>query len=438
MQASKTVNGVRINKAKRSKAKKKKAGEKSISEQLGKGISEGISQGIEAFASSAKKVGDVVCSLPKSSVDFIAKKTPEVGGKAKGLVVKGVSKINPVYMVKDVGTALGIGEKASLKSKRKELRKKIKSLQFEIGRERSDHSLDIDDENEKIRELIAKIKIYEGEVGRLKQCIEKIDRKEEDVKGRKVEMLSPEKQLKLVKKNLDSMIRKILRKKDAFESVGQKCVFSNAVKGLIEDDIEARIMAVSELGRIGHREAVPLLTEAFSYGNAYLDSEIASALININEPSVIPILKEKMKDTNYRVRLKCLRGMYKLGGKEVINDLLLSINDDHASVRRTAATCLGWCGDKKAVSALIEVLKDKKIEVRKAAILALGEIRDIKAVIPLIDTIADSGKDLREKIKYSLSKITGQDIPFNTDLSGEKNQQAVIRLKIWWKRVSNK
>ncbi len=430
MQATRTVNGVRVKKAKSKKATRKKTHEKKVTGKFEKGISKGF----EAVASGAKKIGELVCDFPKNSISFVSEKTPEVGVKAKDLIFKNVPKVSPVDIMKDMGTALGIGEKASIKSKIRELNKKIKSLQLDIGRERSRHALDIKVENEKIKELVAKIKIYEGEVERLKHCIEKIESKQKEVEGRKVKAPSPEKQFKQTKKNLESMTKKSLRKKDVFESEGQKCIFSNAAKGLIDEDVERRIMAVSELGKIGHRESVPLLNEAFSYGNAYLDSEIISALINIHDPSVLEILQKKMKDPNYRVRLECLRGMYKLGGKEVIDDLLSSVNDDHADVRRTALTCLGWCAAKEAVPALVESLKDKNKEVKKAAALALGDIKDIKAVKPMITALADSNKDIRKKVKFALAKVTEHEIPFNTSFSGEENLKEVKKLRRWWNR----
>ncbi|MDH4027500.1 MAG: HEAT repeat domain-containing protein [Nitrospirota bacterium] len=378
----------------------------------------------EGAAKAGTAVGTSVGDLSKRSAGLVAEGAAKAGATIKDAFLRIGPGIRSLNIVKDVGELIGVGEKADIRSKIKELNKKIVTLEYELGCGMSQLDTGEDADNERIRQLVLKINIYKGELDRLQQCLHKLGVRPE-VSAYQAQRFDD------IKKVLRSMIKKTLEK-DIFETMGQKCVFSTAARGLIEKDIEKRTLAVSELGKTGDRNALPLLKEAFLYDDTYLNVEIIRAMINIGDPSAIPFLKEKLSDHNFRIRQECYRGLYLLGGREETRSLIAGIKDGHPEIRRTLAAFLGWLGAKEATPFLIECLKDSSEEVRQSAINALAEIKDSSAVNPLLDLLEGDDDETMEKVKYALSRITGSEISFKTKLKGKRKLKAVEDLREWW------
>jgi HEAT repeat protein len=355
----------------------------------------------------------------------LVKKMPRLPGKATGMFTAGLGFVKP-------GEANGIEEKI------KEYEGKIQRLYYEIGKEGAKYS-DAEGplEADAVKKLIADVRDYEKEIQRLKDRIAEMEaqRKEAAVKNKKREKEIEEKEKtdeRQVVKAVESAIQKSV-KHGAFETASERAIFDKVANDLLDSEMEIKILAAAELGKIGNEAAVHILMEAVKYGDPSLTSEILNSLINIGDSQAIPLFKAKINDSKHRVRIGCLRGLYKLAeDADAMPFLVDALRDEHPEVRRTAATFIGWKDYADAVPALAQCLKDEDERVRKAAVSSLANIKDESSVLSLIKVLADKDLEIREKALDAIRMITGEEIAFDLNASGKALTAAIDALKEWW------
>ncbi len=324
-------------------------------------------------------------------------------------------------------------EKDELRQKIAEYEEKIKRLYYEIGKEGSSAEKM---ESEKITELIGKVREYEQEIQRLNTRISEMTeleaQRKEEAKKEKVRPTKKRVSDEQVNALIKAAIDKALRHGD-FESESQKEIFKKIANDLLDDEMEVRILAAAELGKLGLKVTADVLLEAVKFDNYYLTAEIINSLTNIGDPRTLTLCKEVAKSPNHKVRISSLRGLYKMGSDEEIASYLIdALSDDHPEVRRTAVTFLGWKDIADSVPGLIQCLQDKEESVRKAAVTALANIKDTSAVLPLMRSLTDDSMDIRQKALDTLKTITQQEINIDITLKGSELKKAVDDLKEWW------
>lgn len=340
------------------------------------------------------------------------------------------------------------GEIKDIEAKIGEYEEKIKASYYEIGKEgTSSEQL----ESDKVRKLISDAKEYEREIERLKSRISEIDEQLNEERSSK-EALRKEKKkketpikklLKVSEKSVPDLLRGAIEKAvkhGAFETDSDKAIFDKIANDLLDNEMEVKILAATELGKIANPAAVPILFEAVKYGNSYLTTEIINALINMDDQKAVSLFKDTITDANHKVRISSLRGLYKLGSDDEILPVFLEcLKDDHAEVRRTAITYIGWKDYVDSVPGLVQTLLDKEEKVRKAAVSALANIKDKTAVLPLMRVLSDSSVEIREKALDTIKAITGQDVTFDLNLTDKELTDSINDLKEWWQseRLSN-
>jgi len=356
------------------------------------------------------KVKTVTPSLPGSTIDFFA--------GARDFIVGGFRKLKT-------------DEERDIEKKVDNYENKIRAAYYEIGREgASAEKL----ESEAVQKLINDVKEYEKEIQRLKgRLVELEDFKKESIKS---EERAFSKKVRVsesrVMASVSDATEKAVQRGD-FETDSDRAIFDKIAHDLLDNEMEIKILAASELGKIGNKAAVPVLHEAIKFDNPYLASEIINALINLEDSKSIKLFREMATDPNYRVRLVSLRGLYKLGNDEEIKQPLIdALKDDHPEVRKAAVTFIGWKDYPSAVPGLIQTLQDKDEKVRQASVSALANIKDSSAVLPLMRLLADKSLDIREKALEAIKMITGQDIMFNVELPEKALAEAINDLKKKW------
>ncbi len=378
--------------------------------------------------------------LGSAAMDKISsklKKAPELGKKAREIVSEGIETVRP-------------SKTNAIRDKIKKKEEKIEDLYKEIGKEgvrSSEGEGPLD--TEPVKGLIADVKEYEKEIERLKGRITELEeQKDTDAfEGLKPEEgAEPAKEPDIVadvkaedlqlKTAIEGAIDTALRS-GAFESASEKAKFEKVARDLLDSEMEVKILAVAELGKMKNEAAVPVLAEAIKFEEPHLSSEIVNALIDIGDSSAVNLFKERAKDPYYRVRIACLRGLYKLAGddEEAINILISALQDEHPDVRKSGITFLGWKDNVKAVPALVQCLKDEDKRVTKAALSALATIRDKSAVLPLIRVLRDRDFDMKEKALNAIKMITGEEIVFDLKASGEELDKATDELVDWWQKM---
>ena len=360
------------------------------------------------------------------------KKTPKLGKKARKFVDEGLGNIK--------------SEDKTIKSKIKEKEEKIEVLYREIGKEGVNYAeAGVPLESDVVQDLISDVKEYEKEIGRLKDRIDELDAEKE---LRQSESLIPKRKepgKKAQTAEYDHPLRnamgaaiEVSLRSDVFEMPSDKAKFEKVASDLLDNEMEIKILAVAELGKMKISAAVPVLAEAVKFEEPHLTLEIINALIDIGDPSAVKLFKDRVQDPFYRVRAACLRGLYKLAEEsdpDAIRILIGTLQDEHPDVRKSGATFLGWKGNEDAVPALVQGLKDEDERVRRAALSALAAIRDKSAVLPLIKVLRSEDIETRKRAMAAINTITGEEIVFDLQADGDELDRAVGDLDGWWQRT---
>ena len=386
--------------------------------------------------------------LGESAVDKIGcklKKVPDLGKKARKTVSDGIDTIKPK------GKTAQKDEGNIIKDKIKEKESKIEGLYREIGKEGVSHTEDDTPlDTDAVKSLISDVKEYEKEIARLKGRIVELDTQKNDGPP---ERLKPKKKAKFTEAPekilttgeqalpLQAAMAAAIEtglKSGVFEFASEKAKFEKVAADLLETEMEIKILAVAELGKMKNKAAVPVLAESAGFEDPNLTLEIVNALIDIGDSSAVKLFKDQARDPHYRVRVACLRGLYKLAAEnddESTQVLTNALQDEHPDVRKSGATFLGWKGNEEAVPALVQGLKDEDERVTKAALSALAAIRDKSAVLPLIKVLKNEDLELKKRALDAIKMITGEEIIFDLQAGGEELDKAIDELIDWWQKT---
>ena len=346
----------------------------------------------------------------------------------------------PVIPKKTLSLVSGLGKSGKthrLDTKIGYCEKKLNRLYYKIGKmgiaySGEDNVL----ETEPVKALIAEVRENEMKIEGLKARINEI----KEQKKKKVIKREPvaAREETMDKRDIDTIAAAI---DDAvlfgeFQTPSEKEIFQKVANDLLDSEIEVRILAVAELGKMGKEAAVPVLLEASKSNNGDLVSEVINSLISLGDLRAIPLFRERASDPGYRVRIGCLRGLYKLADyQDDLPVLTEALRDDHPEVRRTAATFLGWKDRVEAAPALTQCLRDEDRRVRKAAVSALAHLKDESSVLPLIRVLADEELEIRQKALQTIRMITGNDeITFDVNADESAMETAVDDMRNWWEQ----
>jgi HEAT repeat protein len=393
------------------------------------GVAKVLNSGGKLMVKTYDLTAGLVSNAGKAA-DAVVSGSPEIFGKAKDLLVGGFGKI------------FKLNEKQDLRVKINEYEDKIKKLYYEIGKEGSSTEKL---ESEKVTELIGKVREYEQEIQRLQTRITEMNKmdalRREEAKKEKLRPVR--KRVKVSDEQAEAAVRAAIDKavkQGEFDSDSQKEIFKKIANDLLDEEMEVRILAAAELGKMGIKSTVDVLMEAVKFDNVYLTAEIINSLTNIGDSRTLALCKEMAKSPSHRVRISSLRGLYKMGADaEIASYLMEALNDEHPEVRRLATTFLGWKDIADSIPGLIQTLQDKDESVRKAAVTALMNIKDTSSVLPLMRVLSDENVDIRQKALEALRTITGEEISFDVTLKGRELVNAVNALKEWWQneRIGN-
>jgi HEAT repeat protein len=361
---------------------------------------------------------------------IVAKRAPALPERVVGIFASGFGIVKP-------------SETKQLKEKIEHYQRKIKALYFEIGKEGATYSgVESALETEPVKKLIAAVREYEKEIQRLQDRIVEIKEQKKAEALRRKELKKAAKLVtkrdkiadEKVEKRVESAIAKGVRRAE-FESRSEREIFDKVANDLLDDEMEIKVLAAAELGKIGNDAAVPILLEAAHFDSPDLMSEIVNSLTMIGDLRAIPLLQENANHPKYRVRIGCLRGLYKLAdSQEAMPMLLEALRDEHPEVRRTAVTFIGWKDYAEAMPSLVQCLRDEDARVRKAAVAAVANIKDALAVLPLINLLKDKDLEIREKAFDAIKVISGEAITFDVHASGTELSEAINNLRNWWQQ----
>jgi HEAT repeat protein len=131
------------------------------------------------------------------------------------------------------------------------------------------------------------------------------------------------------------------------------------VKTLEDSRSTHREAAAIKLGKYKLKQGIPALSEAVK-AHDKLSILALTALWRINDPAVLPAIREAMKDERVNVRGKAVVLLGRMEDKESIDALWdIASNDKKSKLRLRALMSLAYMSDKKAIDELVNIVKGK-------------------------------------------------------------------------------
>lgn len=215
------------------------------------------------------------------------------------------------------------------------------------------------------------------------------------------------------------------------------------------DDRQERVEALTNLGRIGDRKAVPRVLKWFKREGVW-QSEAAYSLGQLGDTSVIPDLvsaidysvgtpRDNVTRQRSRLNISIVKALALLKAKDQAEAItkLLAKGDDR--VKEACLVALADLGDFKNTDVITKsALNDSDPFVRLAAIRALGELGDPKAVPALIEMLFVElpNASFYEPARYALIQVGQPAVP---DLlrTLKRENQAVEKIDFGGKKAAD-
>ncbi len=135
------------------------------------------------------------------------------------------------------------------------------------------------------------------------------------------------------------------------------------------------INAVTALGRIGDKQAVPSLLMMLDHADAGLRATIVEALGRIGDRSALAKIVELLSDSSETVQRNAVLAVQKLPDRRAAKPILTILKrTQNADLRRQSVLALATTGSKKAVPTLTGLLANADAELQRAIAEALSRI----------------------------------------------------------------
>lgn len=169
--------------------------------------------------------------------------------------------------------------------------------------------------------------------------------------------------------------------------------------------------AIVVLGRIGDKQAIPLLVERLTHVSHSIRADVAAALALIGDPSSVSHLIHLLKDPESTVRVNAASGLARLVDPHAFRPLLNALQDEDPDVRRYAAVALGELADAKAIPSLMKVLQGWDLLVAmdapfvEAIVETIGKLGDASAAQGLLPLLQSKHEGVIFKTVVALKKL---------------------------------
>ncbi|MBF0502233.1 MAG: HEAT repeat domain-containing protein [Candidatus Riflebacteria bacterium] len=134
-------------------------------------------------------------------------------------------------------------------------------------------------------------------------------------------------------------------------------------------------------------------------------SKIISVLGKVGNESHIPILAEKLRMNDRRVKANVVEALESIGGKKVYEFLNLLVDEQDNRVKANILIALGKYGDLKVFDLLSRMIKDPDRNIRASAAYALGKLGMAHGVEPLVAALSDKDVGVRRQVVASLTAL---------------------------------
>lgn len=157
-------------------------------------------------------------------------------------------------------------------------------------------------------------------------------------------------------------------------------------------------------------EAIKALDHSLTYGIYYKKKEVLEALIHIDDPSVLNILRRLVRSEETAVRTLAIETISKLRAMEDVPLLKQCLKDADPQIRVAGVQALGRFKDAELCSLVLPLMQDGHWEVRMTVTKAIGEA-GFREWLPRLALMAcDKDKEVREAALKQIEKHAGPEV----------------------------
>jgi HEAT repeat protein len=189
--------------------------------------------------------------------------------------------------------------------------------------------------------------------------------------------------------------------------IGYCSAFKDLLSCCHDENIHVRQAAIEGLPAFeGHKQVIPLLTEALEKGEAKIRAAAARALTAIDDSSVISLLESALSDSYLWTRYFAAQALGEHGAIESVESLskIASNSKEAMPVRLAATEALGKIGDNQVIATLTKLIQSEEdIDLITKALNALGKIGAEAPLLTILES-ADSAV-IKRKAIHALKHI---------------------------------
>ena len=172
-----------------------------------------------------------------------------------------------------------------------------------------------------------------------------------------------------------------------------------------------------------------------SEGRAEQVPQVVRMLIELG-PRVIPQVLPELESPNAETRYFATQVLAGVGDSTLSERMVAMVADPDPDVALAATDALGRLRDESTVPLLFRALETGQVrQVRWGLVVASVRPADRELVPFLIRRLLDGNESSRVSASLLLSRITGEDIPFDPGASPEAREIAAMRWERWWHRA---
>lgn len=173
-----------------------------------------------------------------------------------------------------------------------------------------------------------------------------------------------------------------------------------------DDDAEVRYQVLDTLEKIRSADLCDFVVRVI---NEEKEPRVLSRAIgllgSIGNEEHVPILTEKLRAADRRVKANAVEALEAIGGKRVYEFLNLLVDEPDNRVKANILIALGKYGDLKVFELLSRMIKDSDSAMRASAAYALGRLGMAQGVEPLINALSDKDPMVRRQVVASLTAL---------------------------------
>jgi len=161
-------------------------------------------------------------------------------------------------------------------------------------------------------------------------------------------------------------------------------------------DLSVKMAVADGLGEDGDHKAVAILAHLYYHGEMLDRRFIVNALASATDPSAVAVLSDAARQRDPTLRVAALKALGRVGNRDAVPLLKLALAKGQVFDRVTAAESLLLLGDSSGVEVLRATLNDHSNgNARAMAAVALGYAHDPASLQMLRQALTDENIDVR-------------------------------------------